>query len=67
MRCPICQLEFLSSSSPALPFCSARCREIDLGRWLGERYGLLTMPDPEADEEPENDWAQKENSPPVSD
>jgi endogenous inhibitor of DNA gyrase (YacG/DUF329 family) len=23
---------------PEYPFCSPRCRTIDLGRWLGERY-----------------------------
>jgi endogenous inhibitor of DNA gyrase (YacG/DUF329 family) len=23
---------------PEFPFCSARCRLIDLGRWLGESY-----------------------------
>jgi endogenous inhibitor of DNA gyrase (YacG/DUF329 family) len=23
---------------PQFPFCSARCRLIDLGRWLGEDY-----------------------------
>jgi endogenous inhibitor of DNA gyrase (YacG/DUF329 family) len=23
---------------PDYPFCSARCRKIDLGRWLGESY-----------------------------
>jgi endogenous inhibitor of DNA gyrase (YacG/DUF329 family) len=23
-----------------LPFCSDRCRQIDLGRWLDERHGL---------------------------
>jgi endogenous inhibitor of DNA gyrase (YacG/DUF329 family) len=23
---------------PQLPFCSERCRLIDLGRWLDERY-----------------------------
>lgn len=22
------------------PFCSPRCRQIDLGRWLGERYAV---------------------------
>jgi hypothetical protein len=22
-------------------FCSARCRSIDLGRWLGERYRIV--------------------------
>jgi hypothetical protein len=23
-----------------MPFCSPRCRTIDLGRWLDEKYGL---------------------------
>ena len=23
-----------------MPFCSARCKLIDCGRWLGEEYGL---------------------------
>lgn len=32
---------------PEFPFCSPRCRTIDLGRWLGESY---TVPSP-ADEE----------------
>ena len=24
------------------PFCSARCKQIDLGRWLGETYRMPT-------------------------
>lgn len=48
MRCPICQREFSPKESSALPFCGERCRTIDLGRWLGERYPLPT--DPEMDE-----------------
>ncbi len=39
-RCPICDLEFDPEHSLALPFCSARCRQLDLGRWLDERYGM---------------------------
>jgi uncharacterized protein len=23
-----------------MPFCSERCKTIDLGRWLDERYGM---------------------------
>jgi endogenous inhibitor of DNA gyrase (YacG/DUF329 family) len=23
-----------------MPFCSTRCQQIDLGRWLGERYSM---------------------------
>lgn len=41
MRCPICGKEF-SSKDPnaALPFCSPRCKQIDLKRWLGEEYTI---------------------------
>ena len=32
---------------PAFPFCSARCRLVDLGRWLGEDYALKAQPEEE--------------------
>ncbi len=32
------------------PFCSPRCRQVDLGRWLGEEY---RVPDRPMDAEPE--------------
>ena len=31
-----------------MPFCSLRCRQIDLARWLDERYSLFR----ESEEEP---------------
>jgi uncharacterized protein len=40
LRCSICEREFQPEDSPALPFCSERCRMIDLGRWLKEGYGM---------------------------
>jgi hypothetical protein len=40
LRCPICEKRFEPQDSPALPFCSRRCRLIDLGRWLDEDYGM---------------------------
>jgi endogenous inhibitor of DNA gyrase (YacG/DUF329 family) len=40
IRCPICLRTFESDQSPALPFCSERCRKIDLGRWLDEGYSV---------------------------
>jgi uncharacterized protein len=45
-RCPICDREMPGQQKdwPEYPFCSPRCRKIDLGRWLGERYRL---PEPE--------------------
>ena len=51
MRCPICNREFDSTSSQVLPFCSPRCQQVDLSRWLGEAYGLPHAADDEALEE----------------
>jgi uncharacterized protein len=49
VRCPICQQEMRGHQAewPDYPFCSRRCRLIDLGRWLNEEYTLA----PEEDEE----------------
>jgi endogenous inhibitor of DNA gyrase (YacG/DUF329 family) len=41
--CPVCekQLEGRTLAElPYLPFCSARCKQIDFGRWLGEAYRI---------------------------
>ena len=35
--CPICTTP-ASREADSFPFCSARCRNVDLGRWLNERY-----------------------------
>jgi endogenous inhibitor of DNA gyrase (YacG/DUF329 family) len=37
-RCPICRKATDSSKNPEFPFCSERCRLIDLGKWASERY-----------------------------
>lgn len=36
-QCPICQEPILEPAA-SLPFCSKRCRVIDLGNWLGGTY-----------------------------
>lgn len=51
MRCPICGTPFDSDHSSALPFCSSRCRQIDLNRWLGEEYSLPMEPEEEPSED----------------
>jgi endogenous inhibitor of DNA gyrase (YacG/DUF329 family) len=40
MRCPTCGKRFEESNSPTLPFCSPRCRQVDLNRWLTEEQRL---------------------------
>jgi endogenous inhibitor of DNA gyrase (YacG/DUF329 family) len=64
MRCPICKREFDPATATTKPFCSERCRTIDLGRWLGESYGLPVSPDPEADEVPDPDPSTNGNGSP---
>jgi endogenous inhibitor of DNA gyrase (YacG/DUF329 family) len=32
------------SRNPSFPFCSDRCRRIDLGRWFGEEYRVPDRP-----------------------
>lgn len=51
LRCPVCERTFPLAESKSLPFCSPRCRQIDLGRWLRESYGL-PIERPEDPDEP---------------
>jgi len=61
MHCPVCHCEFQPETTDAMPFCGDRCRTIDLGRWLDEGYRLPNVPNPEADETPEDDWAREQD------
>jgi uncharacterized protein len=36
-RCPICRGK---AEAAFRPFCSARCRDVDLARWLGGGYAI---------------------------
>ncbi len=47
VRCPICDRPFQPEQSPAMPFCSHRCRLADLNRWFEEDYGLDVDPEDE--------------------
>ena len=55
LTCPIC-------GRPALPayrpFCSRRCADVDLGRWLTGAYSI-----PVADDEPQDGERDPANSP----
>jgi len=47
--CSVCGQSFESDLSPAMPFCSERCRMIDLGRWFDEGYSMPIERDRELD------------------
>jgi uncharacterized protein len=40
MKCPICKQRVTWEGNPNRPFCSERCRLIDLGRWANGEYSL---------------------------
>lgn len=47
-KCPICE----RPTDPAFhPFCSRRCADIDLQRWLSGRYVIPAVDDERADDE----------------
>jgi endogenous inhibitor of DNA gyrase (YacG/DUF329 family) len=43
--CPICGEPSVQAHHP---FCSARCQDIDLNRWLSDRYRIPTNEQPQA-------------------
>jgi endogenous inhibitor of DNA gyrase (YacG/DUF329 family) len=57
LKCPVCGKPVDFDTPPVGPFCSVRCKMVDLGKWLGEEYRISgpLRPDPfaEEDEEPE--------------
>jgi endogenous inhibitor of DNA gyrase (YacG/DUF329 family) len=40
VKCPTCRREIDWSTSEFRPFCSERCRLIDLGAWLTEKHAV---------------------------
>lgn len=40
IKCPVCKKETLWENNPFKPFCSERCRLIDLGKWASEDYRI---------------------------
>ena len=48
VKCPRCgkQAEF-SPENPSRPFCSERCKLIDLGQWADEKYAIASAQSPE--------------------
>jgi len=48
--CPICDTELATNaaaSSPLFPFCSERCKLIDLHRWTEGKYAVVEPLTPE--------------------
>ena len=51
-RCPLCRKPLPEGPGPYRPFCSWRCKLLDLGAWLDGSY-RLPGPEDELEEAPE--------------
>jgi endogenous inhibitor of DNA gyrase (YacG/DUF329 family) len=51
MKCPICKKE-AEVGGEFYPFCSERCKIIDLGNWASEKY-VISTPVQASDDEAE--------------
>jgi endogenous inhibitor of DNA gyrase (YacG/DUF329 family) len=38
--CPVCKNKTTWEENPWRPFCSERCKLIDLGKWVSEEYKI---------------------------
>lgn len=53
MKCPICQ-KAVQLDDPFMPFCSERCKLLDLGAWASEKYVISTPIESSTDEDDED-------------
>jgi endogenous inhibitor of DNA gyrase (YacG/DUF329 family) len=51
LKCPVCGKKTFWSDNPSRPFCSERCRLIDLGCWASEDYSVAGEKAPQPDRE----------------
>lgn len=54
LRCPSCR-KIVLKSDPDFPFCSERCKTIDLGKWASGGY-VISTPITNAGEDFEGDY-----------
>jgi uncharacterized protein len=50
-HCPICRKPTDSETNADFPFCSERCRLLDLGNWASEKYVISNPVFDESEEE----------------
>ncbi len=57
VKCPRCRKETVLEGNPFRPFCSERCKLVDLGYWLSGSYGIAGTEDdhPEPETKPERE------------
>ena len=61
VRCPNCRKEIAWEGNPWRPFCSERCRLVDLGAWATERH-RIPGEDVSDERDDEGDGEEKDRS-----
>jgi len=52
-KCPICDAAVKPrAANPCFPFCTSRCKMIDLGKWVNEEYRIPVQGD-ELEDDPD--------------
>jgi endogenous inhibitor of DNA gyrase (YacG/DUF329 family) len=64
VKCPTCHRAGDWFATPFGPFCSKRCRLVDLGKWLGEEHAISEPLRPEHFIEPEEPPIDENPDPP---
>jgi endogenous inhibitor of DNA gyrase (YacG/DUF329 family) len=59
MKCPICRKP-VQLNDPFIPFCSERCKLIDLGNWSSGKY-VISSPLKSSDSGYQEDEFEQEN------
>ncbi|HEY2934791.1 MAG TPA: DNA gyrase inhibitor YacG [Acidobacteriota bacterium] len=59
MRCPNCRKQ-VSREDPYFPFCSERCKLVDLDKWLSGDY---VVPGKDGEHQPGNDQPEQKRKP----
>lgn len=54
IKCPKCGKDSPFSGNPFRPFCSERCKLLDLGDWLSGGYSVPAVQDEGEDAQPES-------------
>ena len=54
VRCPTCKKD-VAPDAKSFPFCSERCRLLDLGNWLDGRYRIASQNDERQPDDGEDD------------
>ncbi len=57
LKCPICNKVTTWEENPHRPFCSERCKLIDLGKWASDEYKITGkgLAEEEKEEERQNE------------